>query len=395
MRRLVTGAIAAGLLLLGPALAAGPSPDPNPAMNNPDKTAWQLFIEVNARAAGGAALFETWASDTDTFKPNPKFPAGVRALTLHPPALESAERQALQKAGQLIPQIPPGTPTNLEESRRNQAAFDFIVKNDLYSVSGLKKAFGRQLAFPVDSIEVKGNWMPVSDVPEWTLGRVSAANVSKVFHVNTGSDGKQYALVSMHVISKLVPNWTWATFENEYNPSRCDIIGCHDGFGAQAANVPPNPQAGQGYPPCTKSAALALLIAQGHLDPVFGHYCLKGSMTDFTDDTGLAIRLGNSVTEEGFVDSSSCMTCHGRAAWDADGNPTPNAGLLSIKPLVGPIGPLQPNWFWSFVGPPPIYQGQPGLKRVMTTPDFVWSIPFCAYDDSDPQHPQPSPCEGK
>lgn len=364
-------------------------------MNNPDKTAWELFIQVNARATGGAALFETWASDTDTFKPDPRFPKGVRALTLHPPALENAERQALQRAGELAPQIPPGAPTELEESRRNEAAFDFIVKHDLYSMSGLKKAFGKTFSFPVDAVEVKGNWMPVSDVPKWTLGRVSAADVPKVFHVNTGSDKKQYALVSMHVISKLVPNWTWATFENEYNPERCDIIGCHDNFGAQTANVAPNPAPGQGYPACKKSPALAALIAAGRLDPVFGHYCLKGSMTDFTDNTGLAIRLGNSVTEKGFVASSSCITCHGRAAWDDGGNPTPNAGLISIKPLVGPLGPLQPNWFWKFAGPPPVYQGQPGLTRLMTTADFVWSIPFCAYDDTDPKIPQPSPCEGK
>jgi hypothetical protein len=394
MKHLVTGVLAAAALLLGPAFAAGPA-DPDPAMNSPDQTAWQLFIAVNTTASGSNATFETWASDTDTFRPNPTFPTGVRALTLHPPALVIAERQALQKAGQLIPQIPPGAPTELEESRRNQPAFDFIVKNGLYSVSGLKKSFGKQLAFPVDAIEVKGNWMPVADVPKWTLGRVAAADVPKVFHVNTGSDGKQYALVAMHVISKLVPNWTWATFENQYNPARCDILGCHDAFGAATPDVAPNAKPEQGYPPCAKSPALAALIAAAKLDTAFGNYCLKGSQTDFTDNTGLAIRLGNSVTENGFVASSSCITCHGRAAWDAKGAPTPHAGFVSIKPLTGPTGPLQPSWFWTFAGSPPIHQGDPSLKRQMTSADFVWSIPFCAYDDSNPVRPMPSPCAGK
>ena len=398
MKRLVAGAIAAGLLLLGPAFAAG-STDPSPAMNNPDRLAWQLFLQVNANAGGSNALFETWASDTDTFKPHPVFPQGVRALTLHPPALESAVRQELQEEGKLAPQIPPGAPSVLEESRRNREAFDFIVKNDLYARSGLMKAFGRQLDFPVDSIEVKGNWMPVADIPKWTLGRVSAANVSKLFHVNTGSDHKQYALVSMHIISKQVPNWTWATFENAYNPARCDILGCHDTFGAQTANVGPSPSPGRGYPPCTKSPALAAMIASAHLDKAFANYCLKGSQTDFTDNTGLAIRLGNSVTEDGFVPTSSCISCHSRAGWDAKGAQLkPIAGFVGFDASgnpIGPMGPIQPNWYWTFTATPPIYQGQPGVTRLLTSADFVWSIPFCAYDDSDPQNPKRSGCVGK
>ena len=39
--------------------------------------------------------------------------------------------------------------------------FDFIVNNNLYKTSGLKAAFGKTLAFPVDSIEVKANWIAV------------------------------------------------------------------------------------------------------------------------------------------------------------------------------------------------------------------------------------------
>ena len=43
------------------------------------------------------------------------------------------------------------------------------------------------------------------------------------------------------------------------------------------------------------------MFAAAHLDPAYSNYCLKGSQTDFTDATGLAIRVGNSVTEKGFV----------------------------------------------------------------------------------------------
>ncbi|WP_461333237.1 hypothetical protein [Bradyrhizobium embrapense] len=206
----------------------------------------------------------------------------------------------------------------------------------------------------------------------------------------------QYALVSMHVISKQVPNWTWATFEHRFNPGRCDIIGCRDNFGAQTAFVPSNRIAGQGYPDCVKTAALTAMLSSADIDPVYNNYCLKGSQADFVDNVGLDIRVGNSVTEDGFVATSSCITCHGRAAFKADGTPASQAGFLSFGPNgpVAPLGPLLPEWYWKFSGQPPIFEGKPGLTRIATAADFVWSIPFCAYDDT--QTPvQPTPCSGK
>jgi hypothetical protein len=356
-------------------------PDLNPAMNAPDKVAWQLYIQVNTRAGGPGnnALFETWASDKDTFTTtNPQFPTAPGPIALHPPIVPAIGREALQQAGGLLPAIPPN-PRLGEESRRNKVAFDFIVQNNLYKMSGLRAAVGKTISFPVDSIEVKGVWLPVTDVPDFTLNRVSLADVPKVFHVNTGSDNLQYALVSMHVISKLVPNWTWATFENQLNQGRCDILGCKDNFGAVQSNVLPNQQANQGYPACAKTQALTAMINAASLDPAFANYCLKGSQTDFTDNAGLDVRVGNSMIEDGFVDRSSCMTCHGRAAWDSNGNATSNAGFDSNG---APLGPINPAWYWSFNANPPIFEDMPGLTRTGTSADFVWSIPFCALDDS-------------
>jgi hypothetical protein len=361
----------------------------NPAMNAPDQVAWKLFIQVNAAAGGSNALFETWASDTDTFNPSPQFPATASPLSPHAPVIATAGRLAIQEAGGLVPQIPP-LPVG-EESRRNRDTFAFIVANNLYRVSGLKAAFGKTFSFPVSSIEVKANWIHVSEIPGFTLNRVALADVPKIFHVNTGADGQQWALVSMHVISKLVPNWTWATFENTYNPSRCDILGCMDDFGAQTTVVRPNAQAGKGYPVCAKTPALNALISAAKWDPAFTNYCLKGSQTDFIDSGGLDVRLGNSVTEDGFVNRSSCMTCHGRAAWDQNGHATTGAGFDSNG---APLGPIDPTWFWSFNSKSPIFVGMPGLKRAGTSPDFVWSIPFCAYDDTV-NPPKPSTCTGK
>jgi hypothetical protein len=380
--------IASSLWLGLPAFAQPGQPDKNPAMNAPDKVAWQLFIEVNTSAGGSNATFETWAADADTFKPDPQFPPSPSPLAPHPPALLTAARQEAQAHGRLLPAVPPKA--GEEESRRNLPAFEFIVQHNLYRRSGLKTAFGQTISFPVDSIEVKGNW--------WTFEliasdyKVAIADIPKLFHVNTGvgPDGKpkQYGLVAMHVISKLVPNWTWATFEHRLNPARCDILGCKDSFGAQTPYVPPNRVAEQGYPDCAKTPALNALISNAKWDPAFTNYCLKGSQTDFTDNTGLDVRVGNSVTEDGFVATSSCMTCHSNAGWKQDGTPAAEI-FINKNPLVGPLGPINTKTFWTTAKAPPIFQGMPGLKQVGTSADFVWSIPFCAYDDTIP-NPKPN-----
>ncbi|MBV8701296.1 MAG: hypothetical protein JO052_26115, partial [Bradyrhizobium sp.] len=112
---------------------------PNPAMNAPDQLAWQFFIQVNTSAGGSNALFETWASDTDTFNPAPQFPTTAAPLALHPPVVPGQGRLALQRGGRLLPAVPPG-PGVLEESRRNKESFDFIVQNNLFRISGLRAA---------------------------------------------------------------------------------------------------------------------------------------------------------------------------------------------------------------------------------------------------------------
>jgi hypothetical protein len=389
MRHSIYAALVCGFSVL-PGLPAVAQPAPNPAMTAPDQLAWQFFIQVNTSAGGNNALFETWASDTDTFNPNPQFPTTAAPLALRQPAVPARGREALQRSGRLLPAIPPVGGV-LEETRRNKESFDFIVQKNLYKISGLRAAFGTTISFPAASMEVKANWKLVADIPAFTNGKVALADVPKLYHVNTGADGKQYAFVAMHVISKAVPNWTWATFEHKFNPGRCDIIGCRDAFGAQPALVSPNPTANQGYPDCAKTPALGAMITAANWDPAFANYCLKASQTDFTDSSGLDVRVGNSVTEQGFVDQSSCMTCHGRSGWDKDGNATSDAGFDNNG---APLGPIQPNWFWNFNAQPPIFQGMPGLKQTATSGDFVWSIAFCAIDDT--QTPvQPSGCTGK
>jgi hypothetical protein len=397
MQRHASHVLACAALLVSTAAAVAQT-DPAPPMNNPDMVAWQLFISVNSRAGGSNAVFETYASDTDTFQPTPQYPTGPTPSALHPPILDTLARNTALRNGVLLPALPPepNQSGRSEEVRRNRAAFDFIVQNNLYKVSGLKAAFGKTLTFPVDAVEIKADWMPVNMIPSFTKNQVTVAQVPQFYHVNADKNGNKYALVSMHVISKQVPNWTWATFENRFNPGRCDIVGCRDAFGAQIPVVAANPGRGQIYPDCAKSAALSALLASANIEPAYASYCLKGSQTDFVDNAGLDIRLGNTVMEDGFVASSSCMTCHGRAAFDQTGQDTTGGGFVNpnVTPPIGPLGALLPTWYWNNSGQPPVVEGAPGLVRIRTSADFVWSIPTCAIDDT--QNPvQPSVCAGQ
>ena len=263
---------------------------------------------------------------------------------------------------------------------------------------------------------MKANWFPVespgdpskSGIPGYT-GTPNDAD--RFYHVATASDGKRYALVAMHVISKMVPNWTWATFEHQNNPGRCEFIGCRDAFGATQAFVPPdtaipdpsdpsynNPKNNPTpYPACAKTSALDALFAATAVDPVFRNYCLKGSQVDFMDASGMPIRLGNSITEETFDFQASCMSCHGRAAFAANGRATSVAGFDNVTGA--PLGPIHGEWYWTTnIGGPWAPAALPSVGESVVPgaipADFVWSIPFCAIDDTKAPIP-PSRCAAK
>lgn len=330
--------------------------DPDPAMNHPDKVAWEIFIAANKPSSqAGKVVFETWPSDADTFKPTATCPTSP---VLNPNVLAVAisdlvlREPALKRLAPRRPGLQPHIVAGGEEVRRNPVSHNFIVCNKLHTKVGLKAAFtaGKTISFPIDSIEVKGFWIPVD-------GTVNATNA----HVGTVG-GQQFALVGLHVISKQVPNWTWATFEHENNPGRCDYQGCFDNFGATVKSVMPKSPAGGQYAACAKTAGVKKMFTDANLESAYDHYCLKGTQTDFTTAAGLPVLVGNSRIENGFINPSSCMTCHARAAFDKNGN------ALSMGMNQGPV---DPTWFYS-------NPGKPNQKMNFMQADFVWAIPFNA-----------------
>jgi hypothetical protein len=373
------------------------SPDSNPALNTPDEFNWQLFVQISQAAptqnkvgpknvTTNNVLWETWANDPDTFpqspdpskcnvpNPNPNNCPVWPGTTTPPkkilrPSTQQLFRQqqrnlrlSSQREVQLLqgrkltaatPQISVG---GSEEVRRNKSSFTFIVTNGLWYQQGLKAAFekGVQVSFPIDAIEVKARWTPLSSCQNTT------------YHCNYDSNGNAFGLIALHIMSKAVPNWTWATWEYVGNPGRCDYIGCRDAFGMlpQYQTTPPNPQLNQGYPSTTSQLSPALLQMLGTIGPEWVNYRLKGSQIDFTDATGRATLLGNSITEAGFVQTSSCMTCHAQASVDSTGLFNQTLGFTPNGQSTN--GPLQPAWFYNINSNP---------WTVTYFPiDFVWAI---------------------
>lgn len=380
----------------------GSVPDPNPDENEPDKSAWQVFIAINKAApsqhhvgpnnvATNDALWETWADDPLTFPAHPdlahppQWPSTAatfprkrltvplqnlfRRLQLeHNPQPRAFVKQLQLAHPEIKPELfllkpgtlPGGTMPQIlevqigggEEVRRNKAAFDFIIGKKLWYTQGLAAAFaaGDTIVFPVDAIEVKARWKPITEA------------MKPQYHWNYDANGNLYGLTALHIMTKALPNWTWATWEWTGNPGRCDYIGCKDEFGMTPADVAPKTPLGGTYPAGTQTSALLALFNAAGLSAEWTNYRLKGTQTLFADTTAQPTLLGNSVTEAGFVQSSSCITCHGQAAVDKNGAPNPTIGFTPSGQSTN--GPLLPSMFW--VGSPPVLTYLPI--------DFVWAI---------------------
>lgn len=348
---------------------------------------------------------------------------------------------------------------------RNRPMVDYIYDNELYHQEGLIRVFGNfvtmlgtyaprhaappnpavghpttpplaRIDFPVAAIMVKANWLAVEkaaqvgiDPNDERAPYIMMNLVPRPTPENPTPAAKPYILLSMHISSKDVPNWTWSTFEHVNNQGRCDFTGCNDSFGyltteteafdgsfGAAANnfIGPNKKVNvddtevdafdlsQPYPDSTRiSPALAALFAGAEIggdkginrtgrpdvsDAAWRSYRLKGTQVDFVTSTGVPTRLGNSVTEAGFVNSSSCITCHSRAAVNREGVPAfaiftdrmSDAGLAqSVN------GTPNPAWFSvnAFFGRNG-QQESPQILAVQT--DFVWGFRFAC-----PMEPRP------
>lgn len=329
-----------------------------PTVGNPiseAQFAWNLFTQA-VKPANGSLTFETW---TEQCQLNPSMvgcpgpTAAAKGRILHGSALLRRMRPAAAHAAaandtdngiECNPMstqpvgnyAPPKNVTSTaqfcEEVYVNPPEAAFVKSNGLTTLSGQQtygNTHGSAVTFPWDSIEVKADWVPTSSFANPTFNCPDTTNSLYTETIN----GTCYALVGLHISSKVLPDWVWATFEpasSVTNPNRCDpklYDTCFDPWGT-TSKAPYGK--GKTVP---QSAQLKQLMASANLAPAFANYYLTGVQTQFVTAKGNAIPLGNSFVEFNagvLPGQASCITCHKYAYYDgtlpASGNPEDNFG---------------------------------------------------------------------
>lgn len=267
------------------------------------------------------------------------------------------------------------------ENHLNKEAYEFIRENELYHIGGQEKFFQKAVElrnkvqkkyddhgitpeiheykkklidFPVEAKEVKAQW------------RVIEESQKDRYRWHEDEDtGKIYGLTALHITTKDLPNWLWATFEHVDNPSLPDaedwIVASNDSSATS-----------KGYPE-----------GLGIEGTFWENYRLRGTQIDFTDPAGKPTILANAQIEEGFQTTSSCITCHAMAAIGGRTEGQQHANRLSIfqeihpvkgkdSVVLGPIG--SPDYSLFEVNPRLFLQGEVVAPVNYIQTDFVWSL---------------------
>jgi len=375
--------------------------------------AWSLFLEAMA-PVNGSPTFESW---TEQCQLNPNafgcpaarsVPAAANAggngkvRLLHGTPGVDTRKSGRNDCGAMITTPVGGypAPSNLsrnavfcEEVYMSPVEASFVKREGLTTLAG-QEAYGRAngltINFPgtaqndirieLDSLEVKADWAPAASFRNPTFACPDPTNRLYTETIN----GTCYALVALHISSKVMLNWLWATFEPDSsvtNPNRCDpkLYGaCLDSWGTTSSQPYGKGQTVQ------QSPELRQAMAEAHLNPALGNYFLTGVQTQFVDKYGKPIQMGNSFIEcnQGVPPGkSSCITCHQYAYFDGK---RPPQGLPE-----GHYG--RPPDGWPSVG----YacdQNQNGnctpAVTNSTLQDFSWILGLMPFDDTGANAPK-------
>jgi hypothetical protein len=346
-----------------------------------EQTAWQLFVAANC-PMNGRLTWQTWTEQTCLVQPNTPgcAPSGGLAATplvrhLHGSRLRerltanaakgTAESttpggcNSMTTTANAPPQLMPFVPKNLAAGATfceevfvdpSEAAFVRAPASGatLTNLTAQVAYAGSQaITFPTQAVEIKADWLP-------------AASVNNAFNCTNNPpdgvyvatiDGTCYALVGMHISSKLLPNWLWATFEPQNsvtNPNRCNpnlYNSCNDPWGSDPAT-----SSGQ---TTAATAALTTLMSQAGLPKPFLNYRLVAAQSAYVDANGKPIQLGNSFVEfnaQVLPHQASCITCHSYALVSTTANENPNFGNFPGTPPIGTPGtaplPAQGGGTW-------------------------------------------------
>lgn len=367
---------AAAATIQGEAAAACTPPTQMAA--TPEQTAWQLFVAATCPVNGTRypyIVWETWIEQSQLYSPSDKVAQGAdNVRRLHGSPLAEARRThgqaraavagvgAPQAANQSCNTHTVSGRTICEEVRINPDARKYI----LTTAGGLQiRANQAKLAasvgvinFTTPSVEIKADWI------QYPLSTCS--NPPQGVHVEIIGNNC-YALGGLHLISKLSPNWIWATFEPQNlttNPKRCVELGCRDDWGSSPAFTAGGPSGNT-----QQTAQLKSLMQSANLAPEWYNYRLDGVQMLFNNagnqQIANATLLGNSIIEGDNVGmpmlQASCITCHSVSSVASNGAD----GINFLAAEFSPVGSNQQ--------PPAPTANCKWIQR-----DFVWSL-FLAY----------------
>ena len=384
-------AATAGVLLvlvfrfgIGPAIAdnegfrtSNPCAAPNQIVGSFEETAWRIWVAATCPVNNNQypyVVWENWIEQSQLYPDDPSkglhVPNTGAATTTH--SLQPSALTLTYHPGSLLKGLPGAPDTNCnaasappppntippnnsnprticEEVREGGAAEDYIAGTGFWNRSNQAEAAADSfdIRFPRPAVEIKADWIQVSTIGNHDFN-CNNLSQSGLIHVET-VDGNCFALAGMHLISKLIDRWIWATFEPQNtttNPFRCQVLGCYDPFGS-------NPATSSGAQ-TRLSPELLRLMEAARLAPEWSNYRLDAVQTDFYEPK----LLGNSIIEGENVGmnlkQASCISCHAVSSVESDGTDGINILAALSTPPVGEPAPL-PSSAW--------------IRR-----DFVWSL---------------------
>lgn len=350
--------------------------DTTMAMNSADLYAWRLFVALNwpgnprnckadsKKQLGddGYATWELWREVEQTFlsgaAPPQDWTSACRQAFQSTPKLKPNAR-ALSSEGFFFDR-PEGSPFSTltdEDTRLNASAYSHIVENKLYNRDEQEKLVAagvQRLSFPLNTKEVKANWL-----------RIEEADKPRYHWVEVNVDGQIeiWGMVGLHIMTRDMPRWHWSTFEHVDNEARWPRVYPNAFRGwvvpsVDTASCPPDNLSCNRIP-----SGLGLEGTK------WENYRLRGSQIDWVDNRGNPTILPNSKIEGDFDQHSmSCMTCHALAVKGLTNDEhfpiNLNPGVNDMGLPMGHVGAPDPALFKDENGNPIPY-----LEL-----DFMWSL---------------------
>jgi len=318
------------------------------AAQRSDEYAWKVFVALNKPAAA----WESWPSANDIFRPDAADP-GPWKSTQQPSAVpigssrfeafsarELPNLHRVENGKMVVVKDPLASASRLTEIHLNQAGYEYIRARALYNVAGQLRA--EAVSFPAATKEVKAKWRVISEAERsryYTMAVKLADGTERL-----------YGLTALHLVTKDLPTWFWATFEHVDNPQ----LPGNDGWQAPSRDTF---ACGDAEPACNRAPR-----GIGLEGTVWENYRLRGTLTSFVDTAGKPNLLANSELEAGMQPTASCITCHSRAGIGTVAGQPLRLAIFDTStgdPKRGFVGEPRPEWFAD------------GRIRSL---DFIWSM---------------------